>query len=105
MIANQNKKHNKHFVHREFLNLFHAGRERQGKDFSIVRRKIRQPSPWLKLRTGRQARARPRTKAGLVRDKLREIVAGPPRPSVPPERLPAEASAQAGSGGGQFRSK
>ena len=29
----------------------------------------------------------------------------PPRPSVPPERLPAEASAQAGSGGGQFRSK
>jgi len=29
----------------------------------------------------------------------------PPRPSVPPKRLPAEASAQAGSGGGQFRSK
>ena len=29
----------------------------------------------------------------------------PPRPSVPPERLPAEASAQAGSGGGQFPSK
>jgi len=25
----------------------------------------------------------------------------PPRPNVPPERLPAEASAQAGSGGGQ----
>ena len=30
-------------------------------------------------------------------------VGEPPRPSVPPERLPAEASAQAGSG--QFRSK
>jgi len=26
MIANQNKKHNKNFIHREFFNLFRAGR-------------------------------------------------------------------------------
>jgi hypothetical protein len=34
MIANQNKKHNKSFIHREFLNLFRAGRVGQGKEMS-----------------------------------------------------------------------
>jgi len=32
MIANKKKKSNKYFIHREFLNLFHAGREGQGKE-------------------------------------------------------------------------
>jgi hypothetical protein len=42
MIANQNKKHNKRFIHREFLNLFRAGRVGQGKEMSV--KKFASPS-------------------------------------------------------------
>jgi len=34
MITSQNKKHNKGFMHREFLNLFRAGWDGQGKEQS-----------------------------------------------------------------------
>ncbi|MBI5005304.1 MAG: hypothetical protein HZC03_01740 [Candidatus Lloydbacteria bacterium] len=41
MIEDKKKKNNKYFIHREFLNLFRAGREGQGKEMSAE--KIRQP--------------------------------------------------------------
>ena len=42
MIANQNKKRNKNFIRREFLNLFRAGREGKGKEMSA--KKFASPS-------------------------------------------------------------